>query len=407
MSDEILVKVENVSKKFCRNLKKSLWYGVQDITTELTGQKTDRALRSGEFWAVNDLSFELKRGECLGLVGRNGAGKSTLLRMLNGLVKPDRGSIELNGQVGGLIALGAGFNPVLTGRENVYVNGSILGLSKRQIDDRFDEIVAFSELGDFIDAPVQGYSSGMNVRLGFAVAAILLKPDVLLLDEVLAVGDIGFTIKCLNTMRQLAAESAVIFVSHSMQFVSTFCNRVMVMQGGSRLIETPRIGEGIEAYLSLFPVDENVAGTGEAAIRSVLLQCPQTDASGVHRVRVPHGASLRLEVEVETQRQAEVWMQIDTQGFVPVMASKVFDDQGALLRLSPGRHQLKLDLGKIEFNAGQYSIVVGVFDPINRISLCRHQGVASFQVVSDSVSWGYVVRPLTGVLTAGCNEQKN
>jgi lipopolysaccharide transport system ATP-binding protein len=171
MSNEVLVKAEQVSKKFCRSLKKSLWYGVKDITTEITGSKFDRTLRPDEFWAVKDVSFELRRGECLGLIGRNGAGKSTLLRMLNGLIKPDRGFIELYGQVGGLIALGAGFSPVLTGRENVYVNGSILGLSKKEIDARFDEIVDFSELEEFIDAPVQGYSSGMNVRLGDFVEA--------------------------------------------------------------------------------------------------------------------------------------------------------------------------------------------------------------------------------------------
>jgi lipopolysaccharide transport system ATP-binding protein len=396
MRNEVLVKAEQVSKKFCRSLKKSLWYGVQDIAMEITGHKSDRALRPDEFWAVNDLSFELRRGECLGLIGRNGAGKSTLLRMLNGLIKPDGGSIELNGQVGGLIALGAGFNPVLTGRENVYVNGSILGLSKKEIDARFDEIVDFSELEEFIDAPVQGYSSGMNVRLGFAVAAILLKPDILLLDEVLAVGDIGFTIKCLNAMRHLADRSAVIFVSHSMQYVTTFCNRVMVMKKGNNLIETGDIGEGINAYLSSFPVDENVAGSGEASIASILLRCQETNEAGIHGVRIPHGASLMLEVEVQTHREGKLWMQIDTQGFVPVMASKILDGQGNILRLSPGRHRLKLDLGKIEFNAGIYSIVLGVLDPVTLVSLCRHQGIASFQVVSDSVEWGYVVRHLVG-----------
>lgn len=396
MSDEVLVKAQQISKKFCRSLKKSLRYGVQDIATEITGRKAGLDLRPDEFWAVNDVSFELRRGECLGLIGRNGAGKSTLLRMLNGLIKPDRGSIELHGQVGGLIALGAGFNPVLTGRENVYVNGSILGLSKKEIDARFDEIVDFSELEEFIDAPVHGYSSGMNVRLGFAVAAILLQPDILLLDEVLAVGDIGFTIKCLNAMRQLANQSAVIFVSHSMQYVSNFCNRVMVMNKGHNLIETGDIGEGMDAYLSLFPVDENVAGSGEASITSVLLKCWDTNETGIHGVKIPHGTSLVLEVAVQTLREGELFMQIDTQGFVTVMVSKVLDAQRNPLRMSPGRHRLKLDVGKIELNAGLYSIVLGVLDPVTRVCLCRHQGIASFQVISNSVEWGYVVRHLVG-----------
>ena len=145
---EVLVKVDSVSKKFCRTLKKSLWYGMQDLGNELLGRRHggDGKLRSEEFWAVKDVSFGLKRGECLGVIGHNGAGKTTLLRMLNGLIKPDQGRIEINGRVGALIALGAGFNPVLTGRENIYVNGSVLGLNKREIDEKIDEIIASKNL---------------------------------------------------------------------------------------------------------------------------------------------------------------------------------------------------------------------------------------------------------------------
>jgi lipopolysaccharide transport system ATP-binding protein len=227
MNDDVLIKVEGVSKKFCRSLKKSLYYGLKDIAGETTGfNKNQDQLRSEEFWAVNDVSFELRRGECLGLIGRNGAGKTTLLKMLNGLIKPNKGRIEMHGRIGALIALGAGFNPILTGRENIYVNASILGLCKKESAAKFEEIVHFAELNDFIDTPVQNYSSGMQVRLGFAVAAVLIKPDVLLLDEVLAVGDMGFKIKCLNSVRELMADAAVVFVSHTMQFVSQFCSRI-------------------------------------------------------------------------------------------------------------------------------------------------------------------------------------
>jgi lipopolysaccharide transport system ATP-binding protein len=196
MKDEVLVKVEGVSKKFCRDLKRSLWYGVKDISSELFGAKKNGQLRPKEFWAVDDVSFELRRGECLGLIGHNGAGKSTLLKMLNGLIKPDKGTITMHGRIGALIELGSGFNPILTGRENIYNNGSVLGFSRKEIDAKFDSIVEFAELSEFIDTPVQNYSSGMKVRLGFAVAA-QMEPDVLLIDEVLAVGDIGFSFKCL------------------------------------------------------------------------------------------------------------------------------------------------------------------------------------------------------------------
>ncbi|MDP3817157.1 ABC transporter ATP-binding protein, partial [Pseudomonas sp.] len=196
---EALVKVDGVSKKFCRSLKRSLWYGMQDLGSELIGNPHGGGgdLRKDEFWAIKDVSFELKRGECLGLIGRNGAGKTTLLRMLNGLIKPDQGRIEMRGRVAALIALGAGFNPILTGRENIYVNASVLGLRKREIDEKFEEIVEFAELGEVIDAPVQSYSSGMSVRLGFSIA-VRMDPDVLIVDEVLAVGDMGFRSKCYN-----------------------------------------------------------------------------------------------------------------------------------------------------------------------------------------------------------------
>ena len=195
---ETLVKVTNVSKKFCRDFKKSLWYGLKEMSNDIFHPFHDNKepnLRPNEFWANKDISFEVKRGECLGLIGRNGAGKTTLLKMLNGIIKPNYGTIEIKGKVGALIALGAGFNPILTGRENIYVNGSILGLTKKEIKDKIHEVVEFAEISEAIDAPVRTYSSGMKVRLGFAIASILLLPDVLIIDEVLAVGDTNFKVK--------------------------------------------------------------------------------------------------------------------------------------------------------------------------------------------------------------------
>ena len=208
-------------------------YGLCDMGRELTGRRRGEhgGLRTKEFWAVNNVSFELKRGECLGLIGRNGAGKTTLLKMLNGLIKPDAGRIEMRGRVGALIALGAGFNPVLTGRENIYVNGSVLGLSRREIDAKLDEIIDFAEIGDFIDTPVQNYSSGMAVRLGFAVATAL-EPDILLLDEVLAVGDTAFRGKCFQRIGKLLTNTCVVFVSHDQNQVSRICNHVLWLKNG-------------------------------------------------------------------------------------------------------------------------------------------------------------------------------
>jgi lipopolysaccharide transport system ATP-binding protein len=249
---EVLVRVENLSKKFCRNLKRSLWYGVRDMNDEVIGRSKKDVLRKDEFWAVKDVNFELRRGECLGLIGHNGAGKSTLLKMLNGLIKPDQGRIEMHGRVGALIELGAGFNPVLTGRENVYINGQILGFTKKEIDEKYEAIVEFAELQDFMETPVQSYSSGMKVRLGFAIAA-QMEPDILIIDEVLAVGDLGFRLKCFNVIDSLIQSCCVIFVSHSMQQISRLCSHAMLL-GNSKV---KFFGEDVSQAIDIYYADTN------------------------------------------------------------------------------------------------------------------------------------------------------
>ncbi len=196
-----------------------------------------------EFWALDNVSFELRRGEALGLVGKNGSGKSTLLRVIAGLIKPDTGFVEVNGRVAPLIALGAGFNPILTGRENIYANMSILGLSKKEIDERFDEVVEFAEIGDAIDSPVQSYSSGMAARLGFA-SAIHTEPDILLIDEVLAVGDIKFRARCYRKLAELREKGvSFILVSHNTQSIIQMCESSVYLSKGKLIIsgETTKV----------------------------------------------------------------------------------------------------------------------------------------------------------------------
>jgi lipopolysaccharide transport system ATP-binding protein len=233
MQPDVVLSVQQTAKKFCRSLKRSLFYGVQDIARELTGVDRDsERLRRGEFWALRDVTFELRRGEALGLVGKNGSGKSTLLRLIAGLIRPDTGMIRVRGRVAPLIALGAGFNPVLTGRENIYANMAILGLSKREIDARLGEVLEFAELGDAIDAPVQSYSSGMAARLGFA-SAIYTEPDILLIDEVLAVGDSRFRGKCFQKLHHLQKQgTALILVSHDAHSILTVCKSALYLKPG-------------------------------------------------------------------------------------------------------------------------------------------------------------------------------
>jgi len=228
MGDKIIVHVENVSKKYCRDLKKSLWYGIRDVWRDATGRTDEGSvLRPYEFWALKDISISLRKGESIGLIGRNGAGKTTLLKLINGLIKPTTGKITIDGTLGALIALGTGFNPILTGRENVKIAGAVLGFSEKQIAESLDEILEFSEMGDFIDAPVKSYSSGMLVRLGFSVA-IQMKPDILLVDEVLAVGDLSFAVKCQKKITEYRnGGGSMILVSHGMHNVRFHCDKAI------------------------------------------------------------------------------------------------------------------------------------------------------------------------------------
>jgi lipopolysaccharide transport system ATP-binding protein len=248
--NETLVKVEHLGKKFCRKLKRSLWYGIKDIGAELGGSKRNRVkLRKDEFWALQDIDFEIKRGELVGLIGANGAGKTTLLRLLSGLVKPDKGTITIRGKIQALIALGAGFNPVLTARENIYINGAVLGFSKKEMDKMLEDIMDFAEIREFIDMPVQSYSSGMQVRLGFGVA-VNLKPDILIVDEVLAVGDAAFRRKARNKMMELLHSGiSVLFVSHNMATISSITSRCLYLHKGQIAAAGPS-DEVTSLYLS-------------------------------------------------------------------------------------------------------------------------------------------------------------
>jgi homopolymeric O-antigen transport system ATP-binding protein len=215
----------------------------------LFSTRDNRRRTTSAIWALKDVSFEIKQGEVVGVIGRNGAGKSTLLKILSRITEPTEGYVDVYGRVGSLIEVGTGFHPELTGRENVYLNGSIIGMKKCEIDRKFDEIVAFAEVERFLDTPVKYYSSGMHMRLAFAVAAHL-EPEVLLVDEVLAVGDAAFQKKCLGKMESVAKDGrTVVFVSHNMPIVRSLCQRCVVLKEG-RLITSGPVGECTIDYLS-------------------------------------------------------------------------------------------------------------------------------------------------------------
>lgn len=358
MSD-VLVDARGVSKKFCRELKRSLWYGLHDLASEITGRRGSRTeLRPGEFWAVDNVSFTVRRGECLGLIGRNGAGKTTLLRMLTGLIKPNGGRIEMQGKLGALIALGGGVKEILTGRENIYSMAALRGLRRAEIDARFDEIVDFAELGDFLDTPVQNYSSGMKVKLNFSVAAAL-DPDVLILDEVLAVGDAAFRNKCYQRIADIRKRTAVIFVSHNMEQVARISDSVLVMSKGVGT-HFQNAEEGIERYNAL-----NLPTSVLAADAFLSLRPPISGFRvSLSATQVASGDPLQITLEIDCKEKVKHFLLkvhfYNARG--AFAADAVLRQQDHCLELREGRNTLQLGISQIPLKTGLYQLAFNVID---------------------------------------------
>lgn len=368
---------------------------MKDSISEIARGESSDTLRKDEFWALDDVSFELRRGECLGLLGRNGAGKTTLLKLLSGLIKPDKGTITLKGKVGGLIALGAGFNGILSGRENIRINGAILGYSRDEIESRMQEIIDFAEIPDFIDAPVNTYSSGMNVRLGFAIAAILTKPDILLLDEVLAVGDIGFTIKCLNAVREMMKNSAVIFVSHNMQFVSQFCTQVMLFKSGKVISEKKNVATGISEYLCFFQNNYINVTSESVELKNFQLsnnngsQILKDSKNNLWQINQGDQISLSLDLVIKDRNlEVDIFTYIMDLQSTPIICFNKLDFKNKDKNFS----SLKLDLGILDLNSGRYSFTIGVVDSLQGNSIVRMEGVLPFFIEGQSFDWGFINR---------------
>jgi len=382
---EVLFSVENVSKKFCRNLKKSMVYGIEDLAKNLFGIKSDSSmLRTNEFWAVRNISFELKRGEILGLIGPNGSGKTTLLRMLAGIFPPDEGKITVKGRVGALIALGAGFHPHMTGRENVFLNGTILGLDRSELEEKFNSIVEFAEIEDFIDAPVSTYSSGMKVRLGFAIAA-QMEPDILLIDEILAVGDVGFRAKCFNAIDRISKNAAVIFVSHQMPQINRICTDILLINKGETAFQGADVLRGVDLYLSnIQPIESKVEGSGKALIHNIEV----VDSSGSVSSEFKYGE--QLSILLDTTIDDEIHRPTITIAFFDQSSQPVAQwctyYQNIDIENNKGRLHLKVDFKHILLNPSVYYITVGILDERNCEVLIRHFKSKRIQVKGDFVS---------------------
>ncbi|NER40151.1 MAG: ABC transporter ATP-binding protein [Oscillatoria sp. SIO1A7] len=276
--DNTVIEVENLGKKYVighhkpdnySNLGDVIANGVKSLGQKLLRPTDRQKSDSIEFWALKGVSFQIKQGEVVGIIGRNGAGKSTLLKILSRITEPTTGRVKINGRVASLLEVGTGFHPELTGRENIYLNGSILGMSKVEIKKKFDEIVAFAEVEKFIDTPVKRYSSGMYVRLAFAVAAHL-EPEILVLDEVLAVGDVEFQKKCLGKMGEVATREkrTVLFVSHNLSSILQLCTQGILLDTG-KLLFNGNIQQTIEEYINLNSFNDRDNGSlSDATLRT-------------------------------------------------------------------------------------------------------------------------------------------
>jgi lipopolysaccharide transport system ATP-binding protein len=367
LPDDVVVSVRSVSKKFCKHLRRSMAYGILDLSRNLLGIRTDASrLRKREFWALDDLSFELRRGEILGVIGPNGAGKSTLLRLLAGIFPPDKGEIAIRGRVGALIALGAGFHGYMTGRENIYLNGTILGMSRAEIRSRFNDIVDFAEIGDFIDAPVNTYSSGMRVRLGFAIAT-QSDPDVLLVDEVLAVGDTEFRLKSYNWMTEFMMRGkAVAFVSHNEAMIAKYCHRVLLLWGGRELF-LGDTGQALDFYHEAL-MERHIAqsgsftrGDGLTSIEEVVLR----DESGRVCEDFATGGDFLLDVRFRSSVDLEggfVGMRIEALGGSTVFGTTT-EHEGLALTGGAGERVVRLRIAGLSLVHGSYWVTVAVNDP--------------------------------------------
>ncbi|MHC4788029.1 MAG: ABC transporter ATP-binding protein [Planctomycetota bacterium] len=366
LPEGVALAVRGAAKKFCKHLRRSMAYGIFDLGRNLVGIRPDTArLRKEEFWALQDIGFELRRGEALGLIGPNGSGKTTLLRMIAGILPPDRGEILVGGRVGALIALGAGFHPHMTGRENVYLNGTILGMTRRELDEKFDDIVEFAEIGDFLDAPVNSYSSGMRVRLGFAIAS-RCDPDVLLVDEVLAVGDSEFRLKCHNWITEFMMRGkAVVFVSHNEAMIAKHCDRALLLwQGRGRFLGPTEealdhyheaLAERDAAKSRAFTITDGTTCVEDVTVR---------DESGQPCEEFATGQSCLVDVRYRSRADLAggfVAIRFEALGGVTVFGTTTAH-QGLDLPAEPGDRLVRLQISALPLVHGTYWVTAAVND---------------------------------------------
>lgn len=403
-----VISVENLGKKYflSHQSQKQPYVALRDVIAEKTNAIGRRLLHpfrspklvprsSGEdFWALKDVSFEIKQGDRVGIIGRNGAGKSTLLKILSRIVEPTTGKVRIKGRVASLLEVGTGFHPELTGRENIYLNGAILGMSRVEIKKKFDEIVDFAEIERFLDTPVKRYSSGMYVRLAFAVAAHL-EPEILLVDEVLAVGDAQFQKKCLGKMEDVSAREGrtILFVSHNMAAVGQLCDRGLWLERGT-IKSMGAVSSVVDEYLSdgdaaagvrIWSGRESAPGNERISLLVVRMRDHLDEVSA--QLDMEHSFSVELEYEIHAphvQLRTGFWI-YTAEGVLVFVAGDNEDTAWRGVKRPAGRYLSRCRIPSMLLNSGRYSVTVAADIQGSELLFLQHN-VLSFHVEQTGTS---------------------
>jgi lipopolysaccharide transport system ATP-binding protein len=364
LMNNVTIRVENLSKRYRLDRSSTKVDSLRDlIASVFHSDSSQTSSESQTFWAIENLSFEIKRGEVVGIIGPNGAGKSTLLKILSRITEPTEGKVEIIGRLSSLLEVGTGFHPELSGRENIYLNGAILGMHKEEITQKLDEVIEFSGIEKFIDTPVKRYSSGMYVRLAFAVAAHL-DPEILLVDEVLAVGDTAFQQKCIGKMNEVAISGrTVLFVSHNMSAVRTLCSRVIQLEKG-KIVRDGESAEVIHAYLSSYITRTGLAemdlaewpnrrGDGRVRILKAALRNQSGHATSTFNRLEP----MVIEFEIESTAAMNVILSavcFETGTEIKVLHLAHFDTPGFSAQLQAGKQVARISIPALPLQAGKF-----------------------------------------------------
>lgn len=403
-----IITVEKLSKSYVLKHQNTERYtSLRDVITNkaksiFNQQSTVNNRQSEEFWALKDVSFEINQGDRVGIIGRNGAGKSTLLKVLSRIVSPTKGRITIDGRVASLLEVGTGFHPELSGRENIFLNGSILGMSKFEIKKKFDEIVAFSEVEKFLDTPVKRYSSGMYVRLAFAVAAHL-DPEILIVDEVLAVGDAAFQKKCLGKMKDISGEGrTVLFVSHNMGAINSLCDKSIVLHHGE-VAYNGDVNGGVSYYLAnnnnqTTSLSERTDRTGNGNFKFSAISFESVSGNAVEEIL--SGDALKIKLHFENKSDLDFSKLLISVAFFDefqnIVLAFVSDEMGTNLSFLKNNGTLVLQIPELLLRGNRYSIrLFASYNGSFADSVCDNiENAAQITVISsDFWNSGQTIRP--------------